>query len=104
MGAAARSRPSRFQHIFKTFVDGKRVGLAYRELLRFFSETSVALTELIAAEEAAAFKGAPIAEDPARKAEKANLWMLQRDLGGYVLLGDPAVRLPVSARRRAKLL
>jgi hypothetical protein len=98
MGAVARSRPSRFQHLFKAFVDGKRVGLAYRELFRFFSETSVALTELLAAEEAAAFKGAPSAEDAQRKAEKANLWMLQRDLAGYVLLGDPAARLHVSAR------
>jgi hypothetical protein len=98
MGAVTRNRALRFQHIFKALVDGKRVGLASHQLLRFFSEASNDLSAIWNAEEAAAFRGAPLPEDADRKAAKANLWMLRQDLAGYILLGDPAARLPLSPR------
>jgi hypothetical protein len=33
---------------------------------------------------------------PPEAARKAELWLLQHDLAGYILLGDPAVRLPLA--------
>lgn len=96
MDLSSRSRPSRFQHVFKALVDGKRVGLGHRELFRFFAEASLDLTALVDAEEARAARGVLLPEDPGRRIEKAHLWMLRQDLAGYMLLGDPAARLRVS--------
>jgi hypothetical protein len=42
--------------------------------------------------------------DAAQRARLGHLWMLRQDLLGYVLLGDPAARLPLTppaAQRRA---
>src|SRR4029079_2396424 len=46
MGAEGRGRPSRFQGIFRSLVDGARSGTSYQQLLRFLSETSVELSTL----------------------------------------------------------
>jgi hypothetical protein len=37
-----------------------------------------------------------LVEDRARQARRADLWMQRQDLSGYVLLGDPAARLPIA--------
>ena len=50
-------------------------------------------TELLAIAMQAALTGA--GPDEAMRARRGHLWMLRQDLAGYVLLGDPAVRLPV---------
>ncbi|AUX45384.1 hypothetical protein SOCE26_068660 [Sorangium cellulosum] len=91
-GAPRGSRPARFQGIFRALADGGRAGVAYHELLRFFAETSVELTTL---DNEDARAGAAAAGD-AELARKAHLWMLRNDLAGYVLLGDPAARLPIA--------
>jgi hypothetical protein len=91
-GSPSGSRASRFQGIFRTLADGGRVGVAYQQLLRFFAETNVELT-IVDNQEART--GAPTMSD-ADKARKAHLWMLRNDLAGYVLLGDPAARLPIA--------
>lgn len=95
MGPDAQSRPSRFQGIFRSLVDGVRAGVSYNQLLRFLGETSHQLTDLYNEESRAQTKGEPLPNDAARGRHKGNLWMLRQDLGGYVLLGDPATRLPI---------
>jgi len=53
------------------------------------------LTELYAAEAKAKLSGRAL---PVDRGERAMLWLLRQDLGAYLLLGDPAVRLPLAAR------
>ena len=62
-------------------------------LWRFFRDANNELTLLYAQQEEAQRQGRP---NPVDLAQRAHLWMLRQDLAGYVLLGDPAVRLPVS--------
>lgn len=63
-----------------------------RKLLRFFAEVN---TELTALQDAQVCAGTEPVNDPER-ARRGHLWMLRQDLAGYVLLGDPAVRLPIT--------
>lgn len=93
LGPVTRSRPSRFQGVFRSIVGGARAGVAHAELMRFFTEASVELSVLHDEDARAADR----ALDDAERTRRANLWMLRQDLAGYVLLGDPAVRLPISA-------
>lgn len=93
LGATAQARPSRFHGVFRSLVEGHRVGSAHHQLARFFSEVSIELTTVYEAD--AVLGGArPVAAE--RLAERAHLWMLRHDLAGYVLLGDPAARLPIA--------
>lgn len=92
-------RSSRFEDIFRTVVAGKRAAVSHNQLLRFMGEASIHLTSIYAEEASTEGADATAPKDPARVKEKANLWMLRQDLAGYMLLGDPAARLPV--RRNA---
>lgn len=94
VGTTNKYRPSRFQDIFRTLVDGKRVGAGYFELQRFFNQASVDLSTMYDKDARQKTKGAA-EDDKARKIRKATLWMLRQDLSAYVLLGDPAVRLNI---------
>ena len=87
-GFDRRDRPSRFQGLFRSLIAGARVGAAHQELVRFAGEAAL---ELAAIDDDAA-RDPP---DAARSLHRASLWMLRQDLAGYVVLGDPAVRLPV---------
>lgn len=77
----AHNRPQRFVQTLASLLQGDRVGAAFRQLFRYFEQASTELTTL---EEEGV-------DDPQRR---AHLWMLRNDLAGYVLLGDPAARLP----------
>jgi hypothetical protein len=106
VGTTNRYRASsRFQDIFRTIVDGKRVGAGYFELQRFFNQASVDLGALYDQDARIKARGGDPGneEDKARKIKKAALWMLRQDLSAYVLLGDPAARLntegPLAAAR-----
>jgi hypothetical protein len=101
MGPNGQNRPSRFQGIFRSLVDGARAGTSYNQLLRFMGETSHQLTDHYNEEARRETLGQPLPNDPSAAAGKANLWMLRQDLGGYVLLGDPATRLPIARGARA---
>ncbi|WP_437586788.1 hypothetical protein [Sorangium sp. So ce1000] len=90
----ALSRPSKFVEVVRATLETSRVGSSFRELLKASLLTNVELTSLY---DSAERLGA--APDPARL---GHLWMLRQDLSGYVLLGDPAVRLPVRRRRLKK--
>ncbi|WP_437618241.1 hypothetical protein [Sorangium sp. So ce1151] len=91
----AVSRPSKFVDVIRTALETSRVGSSFRELLKASLLTNAELTSLY---DKAEREGAAHAPDPARL---GHLWMLRQDLSGYVLLGDPAVRLP-AVRRRLK--
>ncbi|WP_437552557.1 hypothetical protein WME97_14795 [Sorangium sp. So ce367] len=87
----ALSRPSKFVEVVRAALETNRVGSSFRKLLKASLLTNVELTGLY---DSAERLGA--APDPARL---GHLWMLRQDLSGYVLLGDPAVRLPARRRR-----
>ncbi len=90
--SAKRARASRFHGVFRSFAEGGRAGIAHHQLLRFFPKAAVELSTLYDRE---ARTGSPL--DPESTLRRAHLWMLRNDLAGQVLLGDPAVRLPVAA-------
>ncbi|HEX8706082.1 MAG TPA: hypothetical protein VF815_45025 [Myxococcaceae bacterium] len=93
MGRAARDRPSRFLGLLSTLVEGSRAGVGLSSLLRAFNVANTELTTLYDQEEFARQAGR---ESPVDSVELAHLWMLRHDLAGYILLGDPAVRLPLT--------
>jgi hypothetical protein len=87
-----RPTPSRFLGVLKALAEGGRAGVALSALQRFVIDTSIELTMLYNQEQARTSE-TPSAIDPVRWAE---LWMVRQDLANYVLLGDPAVQLPLA--------
>jgi hypothetical protein len=85
-----RRRPDRLIGVMQALLNGHRAGVAVRKLTRFFAEVN---TELTALENARAAAGTAL--DDRASARRGHLWMLRQDLAGYMLLGDPAVRLPI---------
>jgi hypothetical protein len=96
-----RRRPGRIVGVIQALLNGHRAGVAMRKLMRFFAEVN---TELTALQDARARCGAAIDDeedaDDRERARRGHLWMLRQDLAGYVLLGDPAVRLPITRGNR----
>ncbi len=92
-----KGRPEKYYNILKSLFRGDRVGVALQELERFYNDKNQELTDLHDLAEEASLRGAP---DPAQRAKLGHLWMVRQDLSGYILLGDPAVQLPLA--RRAK--
>jgi hypothetical protein len=81
-------RPGRFAELMKSLLARDRVGVAFRSVSRFLGEVSTELAGLDENREPGAAR---------ERARRAHLWMLRQDLAGYVVLGDPAVRLPLAA-------
>lgn len=90
-----RQRPGRIVGVIQALLNGHRAGVAVRRLMRFFAEVN---TELTALHDAQVRAGAGAIDDRER-ARRGHLWMLRQDLASYVLLGDPAVRLPIAEGR-----
>lgn len=86
-----RPRPGRFKAVLRALLRRDRAGLALRQLTRSFEQVN---TELSALYDLHAASGRPPVNDRERT-RLAHLWMLRQDLVGYVLLGDPAARLPI---------
>jgi hypothetical protein len=87
--------PDRAMRIFsalEVMARGSRAGVALAALRRAYLEVNDELLSDYQAEEDARADGRPSPIDPRRR---ANAFMLRNDLRGYVLLGDPAVRLPL---------
>jgi hypothetical protein len=85
---ATRSRADRFAGVVNGVLKANRIGTAFHDLYRFFSETNTELTTRYDTE-----------VSPTERewiVERSRLWMLRNDLAGYLLLGDPAVRLPLA--------
>ena len=110
-----RRRPGRLMGVIQALLNRHRAGVAVRKLMRFFAEVN---TELTAMQDAQARAGRGPIESPGsagarsnatrcgesiddERARRGHLWMLRQDLAGYVLLGDPAVRLPITDGREA---
>lgn len=89
-----RARPGRFMRVLAAALGGQPIGAAFAELSRFVAETDAALAGAYADE--AASPG-----DTAGAPRRARLWMTRQDLAGFILLGDPAARLPVGAAPKA---
>lgn len=87
------ARPGRFMRVLAAALSGKPLGSAFGELSSFVAETDAALAGAYA-DEAASPGGEAAAQ------HRARLWMTRQDLAGFILLGDPAVRLPVGAAPR----
>jgi hypothetical protein len=92
----ATSRPAKFIEVVRSSLRGDRAGIAFRQLIRFMSQANHELAELydVAEREAEAHV--------ADGARRGHLWMLRQDLAGYILLGDPAVRLPGTGKRKGQ--
>ncbi len=88
-----RDRASRFTAVLRSALDRRRIGVCFRELSRALGQTDSELASLYDEAEA----GFPT--DPVRR---GHLWMLRQDLAAYVLLGDPAARLPLRAPQPAQ--
>ena len=91
---APRERPGRFMNLVQSLLAGDRAGVAFRALFRTLGEVH---TELSALMERA---GRGRIRSRRERAQRAHLWMMRQDLAGYVLLGDPAVRLPLAGEPR----
>ena len=96
--ASDASRASRVFASLRVLLDGGRAGVALDALMRIYRDTNDDLTARYHRQRQAAARGAPDPEDPR---QLGRLWMQRNDLRGYVLLGDPAVRLalPQPTRR-----
>jgi hypothetical protein len=89
-----RGTPSRFIELLRVLAEGNRVGVALSTLWQVLNETSSELMSLYNQEELERAQARPSSID---LGERARLWMLRQDLSNYILLGDPAVRLPLAA-------
>src|SRR5262249_37299166 len=88
----SESKKSRIYRPLEVLVRGSRVGVALEALMEMYRGTNDDLSQSYQVEADARAQGRPDSTD---RAERAHLWMLRNDLRGYVLLGDPAARLPL---------
>lgn len=87
-----KKRPRKFFNVLKSLCRGDRVGVSMLELMRFYIDKNQELTDLydVMAEARQAKRPSPVAPE-----QLGHLWMVRQDLSGYILLGDPAARLPL---------
>lgn len=90
----AKKRPGRFIEPLKSMLRSDRVGIGFRELYRYLALTDTELSSL--QDDDVRTRATPSNDELVRR---GYLWMMRQDIAGYVLLGDPAVRLPVEGRR-----
>jgi len=95
-GFALKNRADRFQSILQAFANGHRFGVAHHELVKFFRSANAGLTAEYDDLEQKKLASPGFVEDRATQIRRANLWMQRQDLSAYVLLGDPAARLPIT--------
>lgn len=88
----ATNRPAKFLGLVRSALKRDRLGISFRELYRFFDQTNGELTAL---QDEARARGRELSAK--ERTRSGHLWMLRQDLGAYVLLGDPAARLPLAA-------
>ncbi|MFT3770613.1 MAG: hypothetical protein QM820_34745 [Minicystis sp.] len=91
-------RAGRFMRVLTSALAGDPVGVAFQKLTQFVLEADAALTYFYARDVAPV----PAALDAATERQRALLWMRRQDLGGFILLGDPAVELPVGVAAPAR--
>jgi hypothetical protein len=84
------SRSGKFTKALHAMADGARVGSAHDELTEEFRVANFQLSSMYDSAESARINNRTDSTD---LKERGQIWMLRNDLRGYVLLGDPAVRL-----------
>lgn len=84
------ARAGRFMRVLSRALEREPIGVAFSELSRFVGDADAAL--------AAAYGDDTGGADAAQR--RARLWMTRQDLAGFILLGDPAARLPVGPAAR----
>ncbi len=90
-----RSRASRIASALEVMVNGSRAGVALDALMRFYRDVNEGLMAYYQARQ-----DARVREQHAPELRSLGYrWMLRNDLRGYILLGDPAVRLPLERDR-----
>lgn len=89
----AKKRPGRFIEPLKSMLRSDRVGIGFRELYRYLALTDTELSSLH--DDDLRTRVTPSTDELIRR---GYLWMMRQDVAGYVLLGDPAVRLPIEGR------
>jgi hypothetical protein len=90
-----QSRAGRFMRVLDAALAGLPMGEALLRLSEFVREAETALNNLDAHDVPAAAPDA--AGLAALERQRSLLWMRRQDLDGFILLGDPAVTLPVGA-------
>lgn len=93
------SRASRIFGALRALLSGSRAGVALDVLMQAYREANDDLTAGYQLQRDAAVRGQDNRTDTLKL---ARLWMHRNDLRGYVVLGDPAVHLPL-ARARARI-
>lgn len=83
-----QNHTERFAGLVSGIVRANRVGTAFHDLYRFFGETNTELSTR--------YDGDVESKERDWIVERSRLWMLRNDLAGYLLLGDPAARLPLA--------
>jgi hypothetical protein len=86
------SRASRIHSVLKVLANGSRAGVAHAALMRDYRAATESLMAGYQDREDALLYGHPDPTDPAKLGTR---WMQRNDLRGYLLLGDPAARLPM---------
>lgn len=94
---SGHNHASRFVGVLRELVKHRRAGVGLSALTRFVAAVNAELTIQYQEEEAALAEGGVPPQEPY---DRAHLWMTRNDLSGYVLLGDPAVRLPIAGPKR----
>ncbi|AUX42477.1 hypothetical protein SOCE26_039100 [Sorangium cellulosum] len=89
-----QSRASRIFSSLQAAARGSRAGVALDALMRSYREVNDELLSGYHAEEDARVWNRP---SPVEPVKRSSAFMLRNDLRGYVLLGDPAARLPLMA-------
>lgn len=94
----SQSRAARIFSSIQVMVRGSRAGVALDALMRSYRQANDELVSLYDEQERARQWRRP---DPVDPAHLARAFMARNDLRGYVLLGDPAVRLPLAGATAA---
>jgi hypothetical protein len=90
---SAMDRPGKFIQIVADLLKGNRVGIALRSLMLALGSANTELPTLY--DRQASAGNAPLSQ--AGEARRGHLWMLRQDLASYIVLGDPAARLPLAS-------
>ncbi|MGB1016174.1 MAG: hypothetical protein ACPG4T_18710 [Nannocystaceae bacterium] len=93
-----KSRASRMFSALRVLMAGSRAGVAMDALMRIYRETNDDLMSHYQLRSEANVRGL---EDPVDPKALGRMWMQRNDLRGYVLLGDPAARLPIESTNPA---